>query len=842
MDDLTPILNQLRADPTFMRCVATWERIPVRQARITTWPSDLSPHLINAVKAQGIEAPYTHQADVISGALMGQNVVISTSAASGKSLAFNLPILHDLMQDPKACGLYLFPTKALAHDQLAALKPLISALGEPIPLRPYDGDTPSSHRTAIRREARLLVSNPDMLHSGILPHHTRWTRFFSNLRWVVLDELHVYRGVFGSHVANLLRRLQRVCHFYGSEPQFLCASATIANPQQLAERLLEAPVSAVEEDGSPQGQKHFLIYNPPLVDRQLGIRRSAILAAVDIADMLLKAGVQSIIFARARLTTEVLLGYLREVVAARGDDPDLIRGYRGGYLPSQRRQIEQGLREGKVRAVVATNALELGVDIGELTACVMVGYPGSVASTWQQAGRAGRRAGESLAILIASPSPLDQYLAANPQYFFERSVEQALVNPDNLAILAEHIACGAYELPFEADDQFGRFHDIRDLLALLTEEGALHRSNGRFTWVGEQYPAGAVGLRTGESDTILIQDESTDLPQVIGQVDRPSGPMLVFPGAIYLHEAETYLVESLDWENGLAHVKAQEVDYYTRASTSTNVQVLETLQQRPAATGCEASLGQVSVTSQVTGYRRVRRYTHEVLGWGDVDLPEQRLLTVGAWIDLSESLVEQLQEERVLRPRNDYGPNWADQRKAARARDSYRCRHCGAPEREGRQHHVHHLTPFSSFAGEAKGNGRAKLANVLENLITLCPSCHRRAEQAQGARSSLSGLSYVLRHLAPLHLLCAPGDLGTAVEARASQTGLPRVTFYDRAPGGAGLSPRLFELFEDLLHAALDRVRACPCSDGCPSCVGPAGEQDPGTKQLTQRLLEIVTA
>ena len=349
MDDLTAILNQLRANPAFMRCVATWERIPPRQARTAAWPSELSSRLIDAVQAQGIAVPYTHQAEAISGALAGRNIVIATSAASGKSLAFNLPILHTLMQDPEACGLYLFPTKALAHDQLAALKPLISALEAPIPLRPYDGDTPSSHRTAIRREARLMVSNPDMLHSGILPHHTRWARFFSNLRWVVLDELHVYRGIFGSHVANLIRRLQRVCRFYGSEPQFLCASATIANPQQLAERLLEAPVSAVEEDGSPQGQKHFLIYNPPLVDRQLGIRRSAILAAVDVADLLLKASVQSIIFARARLTTEVLLGYLREVVAARGGDPDLIRGYRGGYLSAQRRQIEQGLREGEVR-------------------------------------------------------------------------------------------------------------------------------------------------------------------------------------------------------------------------------------------------------------------------------------------------------------------------------------------------------------------------------------------------------------------------------------------------------------------------------------------------------------
>jgi len=838
LGDLDDLLSRLRANPAFMRCVTAWERIPARRARTAPWPASLDPRLVETARSLGIAALYTHQAAAVDAALAGHNVVLSTGAASGKSLAYNLPVLHTLLNDPAACALYLFPTKALAHDQLAALGHLVGALQAPIHVRPYDGDTPSSHRPAIRRQARLLITNPDMLHAGILPHHTRWARFFSNLRWVVLDELHVYRGVFGSHVANLLRRLRRVCRFYGAAPRFLCASATIANPRGLAERLLEEPVHPVEDDGSPRGEKHFLLYNPPLVDPQLGLRRSALLAALDVAECLLEADLQTILFTRARLTTEVLLGYLRDLVAARGGDPARVRGYRGGYLPAQRREIERGLREGMVRAVVATNALELGVDIGELAACVMVGYPGSVASTWQQAGRAGRRAGASLAVLIASPSPLDQYLATNPRYFFGRPVEEALLDPDNLAILADHLACAAFELPFEAGEPFGALDDPQALLDLLVEEGSLHRSNGHYTWIGEGYPAGAVGLRTSTPDVVLIQDVGTDPPEVIGQVDRPSAPLLVYPGAVYMHEGATYLVEGLDWERGLARVRAEEVDFYTRASATTEVQVLEVLEEREGGAGWRAGLGEVEVTTLVTGYRQIRRWTHEVLGWGEVDLPEQRMGTVGAWLDLADDLVERLREEQVLRPPADYGPNWPAQRDAARARDGYRCRYCGAPEREGRQHDVHHLIPFHAFGYIPGVNDLYRLANALDNLITLCPACHRRAERARGARSALSGLAYLLRHLAPLHLLCAPGDLGAAVQPGAPGTGLPRVTFYDRVPGGAGLCPRLYELFDSLLTAALERVRSCPCADGCPGCVGPAGEQEPGTKERTRRLLE----
>ncbi|MGB9776634.1 MAG: DEAD/DEAH box helicase, partial [Anaerolineae bacterium] len=799
-----------------------------------------------------------HQAEAIAAALEGQNVVLATAAASGKSLALHLPVLQTLLANPTATALYLFPTKALAHDQLAALQPLLNPPGRgatpgagaspapplPIVAAAYDGDTPTAQRSAIRQKARLLVTNPDMLHLGVLPYHTRWARFFSGLRWVVLDELHVYHGVFGSHVANVLRRLRRVCRFYGADPRFLCASATVANPRGLAERLLEAEVYPVVEDGAPRGEKHVLIYNPPLVDPALGIRRPLLLAALDLADRILPADLQTIFFARSRLSTEVLLGYLRERAPAWGQDPAAIRGYRGGYLPTQRREIERGLREGTVRAVVATNALELGVDIGQMTACVMVGYPGSVASTWQQAGRAGRRAGASLVILIAGPSPLDQYLAAHPEFLFGRPVEEAHLNPDNPAVLADHIACAAYELPFERGESFGTLPDVEEWLRLLEETGDLHRSNGRYTWVGEGEPARAVNLRTSTPDIVVIQDISADPPQVVGEIDRPSAPMLVYPGAIYLHEADTYRVDDLDWEAGLARVRAVEVDYYTRASATTGIRVLEVLEGQ-ALSGWAVSWGTVEVTRRVTGYRQIRRYTHEVLGWGEVDLPEQRMETVGVWIDLGPELVERLQEERVLRPPTDYGPDWPAQRAAALARDGYRCRHCGTPEREGHPLEVHHLVPFAAFGYVPGVNDFYRLANRLENLITLCPACHRRAERARGARSALSGLAYLLRGLAPLYVLCAPEDLETVVEPRSPETGLPRVTVYDRVPGGAGLSARLYELLTEgtaLLEAARERVRTCPCADGCPACVGPVGEQEEGTKERTRRLLEMLTA
>lgn len=868
---LSDLLTNLRSNPKFMRGVTAWERLPVRPARYGPWPEGLDPRVVDATRAQGIERLFTHQAQAVEAALQGENVVVVTGTASGKTLCYNLPVLNTLLRDPNARALYLFPTKALAQDQLNNLYAGLGNLGLQSPLRSgddirvftYDGDTPRSQRAAVRHQARLLITNPDMLHTGILPHHTRWEKLFGNLRYIVIDEMHTYRGVFGSHVANVLRRVQRVCAFYGAAPRFLLTSATIANPAELAGRLIEAPVTLVDDDGAPQGEKHLIFYNPPIVDAALGIRRSATFQARDIAARFLAADVQTILFTRARMGAEELLSYVRDEATIAGLDPAQVRGYRGGYLPLVRREIERGLREGKVRAVVATNALELGVDIGELSACIMVGYPGTIASTWQQAGRAGRRAGVSVAVLVATAAPLDQYMVRHPDYFLGRSPERGLIQPDNLVILLGHLRCAAFELPFEQGEGFGEFGDVPALLDYLAQqEHSLHRSNGSFRWVGEGYPAARVSLRSSGSDAVLVIDYSDGAGVVIGQVDRPSAPSMLHDGAIYLHEGQAYLVERLDMEQGQASASQTDVDYYTFARSSHQIEVLDEYErsnpsplptagrneQDPGAVKGEESrspygraFGELQATSQVVGYRQVKRYTHETLGWENVDMPEQTTVTSGAWLWVGEAALEQMYAEKVLLRPIDYGPNWSAQREAARQRDRYRCRTCGAPEGGPRgKHDVHHIRPFRAF-GYIPGQNETYLqANALDNLITLCPHCHRRAETARRVRGAWGGLAHALRQLAPLYLMCDPRDLGCAVESRSAHTGLPTITLYDEVPGGIGLSVQLYELFDELLRTADSLIADCGCQSGCPSCVGPTQDLRPYTKHKISRLIEVL--
>lgn len=836
-------LERLRLDASFMKNVSAWERLPARPARYADFPTNLDPRLIAALRERDTAPLYTHQAEAVEAALDGENVVVVTGTASGKTLCYNLPVLQILMADPEARALYLFPTKALAQDQAAALSNFLQTLNavDQIPARTYDGDTPPARRRQIRDEARILITNPDMLHTGILPHHPRWAMLLENLRWVVIDELHVYRGVFGSNVANLLRRLRRLCRFYGSEPHFALTSATIANPKELAERLIEAPVRLVSPDldGSPRAEKHIIIYNPPVIDPRLGIRRAYTLEATRIAERFLETGVQTAIFARARLTTEVLLGYVRDAFERIGGDPNAIRGYRGGYLPLERREIEHGLRDGMVQGVVATNALELGVDIGQLGAAVIAGYPGTIASLWQQAGRAGRRSEVSAAILVASAAPLDQFVAAHPGYLFERPPEMGLINPDNLAILVRHLRCAAFELPFKDGETFGAFDDIGELLAYLAEEGDLHRSDEVYTWVADAYPAASVSLRASGDDPVVIQDIGQGRPIVIGEVDRATAPILLHEGAVYIHEGRTHLVQHLDWENALAEVKRADVDYYTDASESVELETLEVYDADEHAPARRAH-GWVQITATSTTFRKVKRYTHETLGYGSIDLPPRSFETSAYWLWIAPETVDRLEAEGVLLPPGDYGPSWSRARDAARARDDYCCRQCGVPERDDRAHEVHHIRPFREF-GYLKGeNQHDRPANDLDNLITLCPTCHHRAESVRGRRSALGGLAYALRNIAPLYLMCDPRDLGSLTEIRAKNTKGPTITIYDRVPDGLGLSERLYELHADLLTGALDMVRVCGCQDGCPACVGPVGPGGSEVKELTGRLLEAL--
>ena len=864
---LKQVLEQMERDPQMAQCITHWRHLPSRPGRYVDFPAGIDLHLVEALRQRGIERPYSHQTKVVEAAMRGENVVVVTPTASGKTLCYNLPVLNTLLADPSARALYLFPTKALAHDQLAELGALQAALGQKPEAHTYDGDTPQSARPQIRKTARIVVSNPDMLHAGILPHHTRWARFFQGLHYVILDEIHTYRGVFGSHVANVLRRLKRVCTFYGSTPQFICASATIANPLGLAERLTEEPFTLVgaEEDGSPQGDKHFLFYNPPIVDHELGIRRSAVSDARLLAERFLEAGVQTIVFARARLTTEVLLTYLRDAVRREGLPTKKVQGYRGGYLPSERREIERGLRERKVLGVVATNALELGINIGHLDACIMTGYPGTIASAWQQAGRAGRRAETSAAVLVAGASPLNQYIVTRPDYFFGRSPEQALLNPDNLVIALSHIRCAAFELPFAQGEVFGRFPRTKEALAFLEEEGILRHSGGRWHWTDQTYPAEAVSLRTAEMDNFVVVDTSQngmawgERGRTIGVVDRQSAPFLLHEGAIYLHGGESYLVESLDWEGRRAEVEPVGAGYYTQASVSVSVQVVDVHRQSEGPTTLKAH-GRVLVTSKATSYKKVRLYTHETLGWGDISpesVPEQEMETTAYWFSILPELTTRLEQEGLLDlARGDRGPNWEQQRNRARARDGYRCRHCGAPERPDRAHDVHHIEPFRTFGYVRGENDRYLEANRLENLVTLCRSCHRRVEVDRMVRGTLSGLAHVLRHIAPLYLMSDPRDIGVVSEVKSPfrSTSLPStslgthragarqptIAIYDNAPGGLGFSEVLYELHDTLLLAARDLVRACRCRRGCPSCVGPVAEVGEDAKASCLRLLDLL--
>ena len=908
------LLQEWRGSPRFMANVAAWRTLPAQAARTLPLPASLDARLAAVLHGRGIDALYTHQAQAFSAALAGDHLAVVTPTASGKTLCYNLPILHSLLNDPGERALYLFPTKALAQDQLAELgrwsaelasaaapSPRRPEVGHPLTLSPftYDGDTPSADRTRIRKTARLLLTNPDMLHMGILPFHTQWASFLDGLRFVVIDEMHTYRGVFGSHVANVLRRLRRLCAHYGSSPQFICTSATIANPQTLAEQLIEQPVTLIEENGAPRGEKHVILYNPPLLDPEKGIRRSATLEVPDRAADCLDAGLQTIVFGRSRLTTELLLSYLGEKTTQN------VRGYRGGYLPHERRAIERGVRSAEVRAVVATNALELGIDIGQLQACLICGYPGSIASAWQQMGRAGRTSETALALLVATAGPLDQYVVQHPEFLFERSPEQALINPDNLLLLLDHVRCAAFELPFAEGDSLGASTFLADTLHLLVEEGDLHAHTSeqgvQWFWSGESYPARRVSLRSVGSDAVVIQavgelagqerlrqggSASPPAVTVIGQVDIAGAPRLVHDGAIYLHEGRTYQVRKLDMDALRADVDAVNVDYYTQAASETEVAVLAVHDQRQDDKVL-AAWGDVEVTSQVIGYRRIMRHTHTTLGVQALDYPPQTMATSAYWLSLQPAAQVRLEQAGLWHDSvNHYGPNWAETRRAVRARDRYRCVQCGAAEPRGQEHDVHHLTPFRVFGYIPGINENYLQANRLENLVLVCRSCHQRIETAGRLRTGMDGLAYMLANLAPLHLMCDRSDINlhvtrseghyagqvqrsatvqpTAPAANPdidfmsdaqpvtispahplthSPSQLATIYLYEQIPAGLGFSAALFDLHDTLLADAQRQISACTCRQGCPACVGPILDDQPhqlDTKGLTLGMLEVL--
>ncbi len=761
--------------------VTAYREIPPRPARMAEWPAEVPRRLREALGSRGIAAPYSHQAEAMRHVLAGRHVVVETPTASGKTLCYNVPVVGRILEDPAARALYLFPTKALSQDQMSELQELVDALGEPIKTFTYDGDTPDDARRAIRAQGHVVVTNPDMLHQGILPHHAKWAKLFQNLRHVVIDELHTYRGVFGSHVANVIRRLKRVCRFHGSNPIFVLCSATIANPRELAERLIEERVEHVNDNGAPSGARTFVMVNPPLVNRELGIRKSCVATARRIASDFLRREVSTIVFATSRLNVEVLTRYLKED-HDRGPAPDgRIRSYRGGYLPNTRREIERGLREGKVKGVVSTNALELGIDIGSLDACVIAGYPGSIASVWQQSGRAGRKSARAAAVFVARSDPIDQFLVTHPEYFFGTPPEHGRINPDNLLILVAHVKCAAFEIPFTAGERFGG-EDLGEILRYLEDEKILKRVGDRWHWTREVYPADAVNLRSAVNENFVIMDE-TDRNRVIAEVDYSSAPSTVYPEAIYLCESEIYHVRRLDYDQRRAYVRKVATDYFTEAITNTSVRVMDVFEGR-AQTTAPVEHGEVHVAWRVSGFKKIKFHTRENVGFGNVNLPDQEMHTTAYWYQVpGAALAGRFTRADVLD---------------------------GAM---GAAHLFHHLAP----------------------LLLLCDV--RDLARCVGDRSA--------NWFAPAERETRPGwDRGVVRDGSGGEVALdalesfdPVIFLYDSVPGGIGLSAQLYDAHDLLVERAIDRLEACPCERGCPSCVGPINESGRRSKEVARAIL-----
>jgi len=758
--------------------------VPAREGRFAELPAELDERLRQALQRRGIERLYTHQREAWEAARAGRAFVVVTPTASGKTLCYNLPVLQAALTEG-AKALYLFPTKALAQDQVAEIVELNQAGGLGVRAYTFDGDTPGDARKAVRTRGDIVVSNPDMLHQGILPHHTKWAQFFEGMRYVVIDEMHSYRGVFGSHVANLLRRLRRVCAFYGTDPVFIFASATIANPGELAGRLIEREVLAITDSGAPQGERQLLLWNPPVINPDLGIRASARSQSTRVARLATRMGLKNIVFARTRLMVEVLTKYLKDVFDKDPRRPPRVEAYRGGYLPTERRATERRLRAGDLDCVVATSALELGVDIGALDVCVLNGYPGTIAGTWQRLGRAGRRNRTSLGVLVASSEPLDQYIVRNPAFFLGASPEHARIDPDQLLILIDHVRCAAFELPFREGERFGG-EVLEELLGYLEEQGVLHREGGRWHWSADSYPANAVSLRSVAEGNFTVIDTTGGARNLIAEVDYAGAPMTLYEGAIYLVQASPWQVERLDWAGRKAFVTRTRADYYTDAIDYTKLKILEAF-ERAGQGGGEAAQGEVHLVRRIAGYKKIRYYTHENVGYGNIHLPDQEMHTTAAWWQLGPGLLEERFPGRQQALDGFLGAAYA-------------------------MHHVAALRMMSEprDLGRAVGDGDARwFATVGAN--------------GRGQMRSFEG-----------------GELSVEAEGRFR----PAVFLYDNYPGGVGLSAPLFDQRRELVEQARGLVAACGCRYGCPACIGPilASDEQRGysPKAMALQVLELL--
>ncbi len=632
------VIEDLRADESFMRNVTAWHVIEAQEGRYQPLPEDLAPELHSALEARGVSRLYSHQGESYAAARRGEHFVVVTPTASGKTLCYNLVTLQTVLERPEARALYLFPTKALSQDQQSELSESVLMADVPVKTAIYDGDTPPSLRASARETGQIILSNPDMLHAGILPNHPRWITFLKHLEYIVIDELHTYRGIFGSHVTNVVRRLKRICAFYGATPTFIACSATIGNPRELAEGVVGESMKLIDNNGAPRGEKHLVLYNPPLVDRVQGIRKGVVNESQRIAIRLLKQGVKTIVFSRSRVRTELIASYINKSLANVYTDNSRIRveAYRGGYLPSERRAVEKGLRDGTIQGVVSTNALELGIDIGGLDAAVLGGFPGSIASAWQQAGRAGRRNSLSLAIVVASSAPLDQYMVKHPEYFLGQAPESAYVDADNMYVLVDHLKCSVFELPFRNGEGFPG--PVDDYLQYLEEEGTIRNTRGDYYWSDRSYPAEEISLRSARSDNVVIVDTTDGRDEVIGETDRPSAKELLFTNAIYMHRGRQHVVKELDLENRRAYVEQTSVNYFTDALVKRDIKVLYEDRRLPDPS-LTMVVGDILVRSQVAKFKKIRFHSHENIGYGEISLPEEQMHTRAVALVFEEATV-----------------------------------------------------------------------------------------------------------------------------------------------------------------------------------------------------------
>ena len=794
---------------------------PEKDPVYTPMPSFVSDKVISLLSARGIRFLYQHQLLALEAEFNKNNVILSTGTASGKSLCYQIPIMEYLLRDPDSTMLLIFPTKALTQDQRKNLASLIPEKIQEIAI--YDGDTPPYQRAAIRRNARVILTNPDMLHNGMLPFHPSWARFFENLKLVVLDEAHIYRGVFGAHTANVIRRLIRVHKHYNQSslsPQFILCSATLSNAKQLAEKLVGSEVTEFSQDTSGNGVREIFFLNPPIVDEALHLRAGSIYTAAKVAEIMEQKNRQVLLFCQSRQSVESTVRRLRDI----GINAD---GYRSGYLSKERRKIENGLKEGSNRCVVATNALELGMDIGGMDSILSIGYPGSIASYYQRMGRAGRNHQPSDFIMIASQNPIDQYLMKHPDYITEQKAEPALIDPDNLLILYQHLQCALSEVPFSFSESYGglTIDETQELLESFCSMGIARKSSGHFYWLESSSPQHTISLRNSGLDRISIVSQDFNGKKVpVGDIDRPSAYWMVHEGAIYFHNGESYRIDELNLDENTAFARPIPAEYTTEADKKTTILTKNVLMKN-SVQNADLSAAEVTVTTQVIGYKKRDIETNQILGSYPLDLPQEKLETKAFILNLSDQFREELRiNSHWTNDPNQYGPNWFKIRKTILERDHFQCQLCSVSGTE-QTLHVHHIIPFRNFTNPVD-------ANQPENLTTLCHTCHDRVEAAVKMRSGLTGFASAFRQISALFLECDANDLNVISDpACAEYDGKATIYLYETIPGGIGLSQNIFYNFIKIVSAVKDLIENCDCEDGCPGCVGPAGEIGIGGKE-----------